>query len=168
MAAAKKQEFFNSRNYFILAAIGSAVGLGNIWRFPYVAYENGGGAFILPYLIALLTAGIPLLFFDYAIGNRYRGSAPLALKRLGNWTESLGWWQVLVAFMIGIYYAAIVAWAGMYTVFSFNTAWGDDPEAFFYGDVLQLAETQASGSTWCRACSSPCSWCGWWCWAFSP
>ena len=81
---APKQESFNSRNYFILAAIGSAVGLGNIWRFPYVAYSNGGGAFILPYLIALLSAGIPLLFFDYAIGHRYRGSAPLALRRLGS------------------------------------------------------------------------------------
>ena len=50
-----------------------AVGLGNIWRFPYVAYENGGGAFIIPYLVALLTAGIPLLFLDYAVGHRHRG-----------------------------------------------------------------------------------------------
>ena len=99
---APKQESFNSRNYFILAAIGSAVGLGNIWRFPYVAYSNGGGAFILPYLIALLSAGIPLLFFDYAIGHRYRGSAPLALRRLGKWTETLGWWQVMVCFVIAL------------------------------------------------------------------
>ena len=51
---------FTSRKVFILAAIGSAVGLGNIWRFPYVAYENGGGAFVIPYLVALLTAGHPL------------------------------------------------------------------------------------------------------------
>src|SRR5699024_945805 len=56
---------FAARTAFIFAAIGSAVGLGNIWRFPAVAYENGGGAFILPYLVALLTAGIPLLFLDY-------------------------------------------------------------------------------------------------------
>ena len=62
---------FAGRTTFIFAAIGSAVGLGNIWRAsPYVAYENGGGAFIIPYLIALLTAGIPLLFLDYAIGHR--------------------------------------------------------------------------------------------------
>ena len=57
---------FSSRKVFILAAIGSAVGLGNIWRFPYVAYENGGGAFVLPYLIALLTAGLPFLLLDVA------------------------------------------------------------------------------------------------------
>jgi Sodium:neurotransmitter symporter family. len=69
-----QRETFSSRKAFMFAAIGSAVGLGNIWRFPYVAYDNGGGAFIIPYLIALITAGIPLLLLDYAIGHRYRGS----------------------------------------------------------------------------------------------
>ena len=72
---------FSSRKVFILAAIGSAVGLGNIWRFPYVAYENGGGAFIIPYLVALLTAGLPFLLLDYGLGHRYRGSAPLSFRR---------------------------------------------------------------------------------------
>ena len=142
---APKQESFNSRNYFILAAIGSAVGLGNIWRFPYVAYSNGGGAFILPYLIALLSAGIPLLFFDYAIGHRYRGSAPLALRRLGKWTETLGWWQVMVCFVIALYYAAVVAWAGMYTIFSVTQAWGSDPKTFLMQDFLHVAETPGVG-----------------------
>ena len=78
----ERREIFSSRWAFLLAAIGSAVGLGNIWRFPYVAYDNGGGAFLLPYLIALLTAGIPLLFLDYALGHRYRGSAPLTFRRI--------------------------------------------------------------------------------------
>ena len=73
---------FNNRRAFMVAAIGSAVGLGNIWRFPYVAYDNGGGAFIIPYLIALITAGIPLLLLDYAIGHRYRGSPPLAFRHI--------------------------------------------------------------------------------------
>ena len=59
---AQKRETFSGRRAFIMAAIGSAVGLGNIWRFPYTTYENGGGAFINPYLIALLTAGNPHLF----------------------------------------------------------------------------------------------------------
>jgi NSS family neurotransmitter:Na+ symporter len=81
---------FSSRRVFILAAIGSAVGLGNIWRFPYVAYENGGGAFMLPYLVALFTAGIPFLFLEYALGHKYRGSAPLSFARLSRGTEGLG------------------------------------------------------------------------------
>ena len=142
---APRQESFNSRNYFILAAIGSAVGLGNIWRFPYVAFKNGGGAFILPYLIALLAVGIPLLFFDYALGHRYRGSAPLSLRRMGRWTESLGWWQVMVCFVIGIYYAAIIGWAGMYTLFSINQAWGSDPKTFLMRDFLHVAYTPGVG-----------------------
>lgn len=136
-----KREGFSSRRVFIFAAIGSAVGLGNIWRFPYVAYEGGGGAFVIPYLIALLLAGIPLLYLDYSIGHRFRGSAPLSLRRLGRGAEWLGWWQVLICIIIAVYYAAILAWAGKYAVLSFTTGWGDDPEAYFFGDYLQAAET---------------------------
>lgn len=69
---------WGTRAGFIMAAVGSAVGLGNIWRFPYVAYENGGGAFFIPYLFALLTAGIPILIMEFTIGHKYRGSAPLS------------------------------------------------------------------------------------------
>ncbi|QCR52913.1 sodium-dependent transporter [Brachybacterium sp. SGAir0954] len=122
---------FSGRTSFIFAAIGSAVGLGNIWRFPAVAYENGGGAFILPYLVALLTAGIPLLFLDYAIGHRWRGSAPAAWRRFRRWTEFIGWWQVLIALVIALYYALILAWATNYMIFSLDQRWGDDPNAFF-------------------------------------
>jgi NSS family neurotransmitter:Na+ symporter len=131
---------FSSRKVFILAAIGSAVGLGNIWRFPYVAYENGGGAFVIPYLVALLTAGIPFLFLDYALGHRNRGSAPLSFARLRRGTEGLGWWQVAICFMIAVYYAAVIAWAVRYTFFSLDQAWGADPEGFFFGDFLQAGE----------------------------
>ncbi|WP_432477842.1 sodium-dependent transporter [Nocardioides sp. GXQ0305] len=137
---AKTRGMFSSRRVFILAAIGSAVGLGNIWRFPYVAYENGGGAFIIPYLVALLTAGIPFLFLDYALGHRNRGSAPLSFARLSRGTEGLGWWQVGICFMIAVYYAAVIAWAVRYTFFSFGKAWGSDPEGFFFGDFLQAGE----------------------------
>lgn len=140
-----RRETFSSRRLFILSAIGSAVGLGNIWRFPYVAYENGGGAFLIPYLAALLTAGIPLLFFDYAVGHKFRGSAPLAFRRLARPAEALGWWQVLVCFVIAVYYAVIIAWSSMYTIFSVTKAWGEDPEAFFFGDFLKMpAEASVS------------------------
>lgn len=135
-----RRETFNSRRLFILSAIGSAVGLGNIWRFPYVAYENGGGAFLIPYLCALLTAGIPLLFFDYSIGHKFRGSAPLAFRRLARPAETLGWWQVLVCCVIAVYYAVIIAWATMYTIFSVTKAWGDSPEKFFMGEFIQIAD----------------------------
>ncbi|MCK3770938.1 sodium-dependent transporter [Microbacterium aerolatum] len=136
-----KREAFGSRNVFILSAIGSAVGLGNIWRFPYVAYEGGGGAFLIPYLCALLTAGIPLLFFDYAIGHRFRGSAPLAFRRMHRAAEPLGWWQVLICVIISVYYAVIIAWAAMYTWFSAQLTWGPGNENdFFFGEFLQMGD----------------------------
>ncbi|MBK6763289.1 MAG: sodium-dependent transporter [Micrococcales bacterium] len=131
---------FTSRKVFILAAIGSAVGLGNIWRFPYVAYENGGGAFVIPYLVALLTAGLPFLLFDYAIGHRYRGSAPLSFRRMSRAAETMGWWQVGICAVIAIYYAVIIAWALRYTFFSIDQSWGDDPGTFLMTDFLQVAE----------------------------
>ncbi len=136
-AATREREAWSGRTVFILAAIGSAVGLGNIWRFPYIAYENGGGAFIVPYLIALLSAGIPLLFLDYAIGHKFRGSPPLAFRRISRPAEAIGWWQVGICFVIAVYYAVIIAWAARYTIFSFSEAWGDDPATFFASDFLQ-------------------------------
>jgi neurotransmitter:Na+ symporter, NSS family len=79
-----EREQWGSRAGFIFAAVGSAIGLGNIWRFPYVVWDNGGGAFIVPYLFALLTAGIPVLVLEYSLGHRYRGSAPLTFRRLSS------------------------------------------------------------------------------------
>ncbi|SJN08432.1 Sodium-dependent transporter [Leucobacter sp. 7(1)] len=126
---------------FIISAIGSAVGLGNIWRFPGVAYENGGGAFLIPYIVALLTAGIPILFLDYAIGHRFRGSAPLALRRVaGKLGEGIGWFQVMICVFIAIYYTAVLAWASSYFVFSFNLSWGEDAAGYFTGEYLKLAD----------------------------
>lgn len=132
-----QRENWSARSGFILAAIGSAVGLGNIWRFPYVSYENGGGAFFIPYLIALATAGFPLLFLDYIAGQKYRGAPPTAYRRMVKSAEGVGWWQVAVCTVIGIYYASVLSWAGNYTLFAFNQAWGEDTEGFFFGQYLQ-------------------------------
>lgn len=138
--AVPEREQWSGQVGFILSALGSAVGLGNIWRFPGVAYESGGGAFLIPYLVALVTAGIPILFLDYAIGHRFRGSAPLALRRLGGRLgEGLGWFQVLISVFIAIYYTAVLAWSSSYFVFSWDLRWGDDTTAFFTGDYLQAA-----------------------------
>jgi NSS family neurotransmitter:Na+ symporter len=132
---------WGTRAGFVLAAIGSAVGLGNIWRFPAVAYENGGGAFFIPYLFALLTAGIPILILEFTMGHKYRASAPLTYRRMNKRAEGIGWWAVLVAFVISTYYSVIVAWAISYSYFSFNLAWGDDTEGFLFGDYLHLVDT---------------------------
>lgn len=132
------RETWSTQLGFLVAAIGSAIGLGNIWRFPGVAYANGGGAFLIPYLVALLTAGIPFLIFDYALGHRFQGSAPTVFRRIGGWFESLGWFQVAVSFVIMTYYAVVVAWSVSYIFFSAQGAWGSDPVSFFTKDYLQV------------------------------
>jgi neurotransmitter:Na+ symporter, NSS family len=136
---------WGTRAGFILAAVGSAVGLGNIWRFPAVAYENGGGAFFLPYLFALLTAGIPLLIMEFTLGHKYRGSAPLTFARMNKKFEWLGWWQVAVSFVIATYYAVIIAWAMSFTVFSFDLKWGSDTEGFLFGEYLKYSDPGTVG-----------------------
>lgn len=139
------RDTFNSRMLFIFAAIGSAVGLGNIWRFPYVAYESGGGAFLIPYLFALLTAGIPLLWLFFALGHRFRGSAPMVFRRLHPKAEIIGWFQTGVAAFIGLYYAVILAWAGLYIFKSINKGWGDKPDEYFANDFLESDKLSDGG-----------------------
>ncbi len=108
---AEQRERWHSRTAFIMAAVGSAIGLGNVWRFPGQAFENGGGAFFVPYFIALLTAGIPLMIVEYGIGSKYQGSAPRSFQRLDKRFEWVGWWAVLVGLMISFYYCIILAWS---------------------------------------------------------
>ncbi|GAE92875.1 sodium-dependent transporter [Gracilibacillus boraciitolerans JCM 21714] len=141
-----RSQWGGSRLGFLMAAIGSAVGLGNIWRFPATAFENGGGAFFVPYLFALLTAGIPLLIMEYTIGHKYRSSSPRSFSKISKGMEWIGWWQVLISFVISTYYPVIIAWAIMYAYFSFGTQWGgDDPTSFFVGDFLNLADPGTFG-----------------------
>lgn len=131
---------WNNKLGFLLAAIGSAVGLGNLWRFPYVAATNGGGAFLLPYLFAIITAGIPILILEYTMGKTYRGGAPVTWARINQKWEWVGWVQAMVAFVIGIYYFAIIVWVLSYIGFSFTEAWGADPTGFFL-DYLGVTDS---------------------------
>jgi neurotransmitter:Na+ symporter, NSS family len=140
------RERWGTRAGFLLAAIGSAIGLGNIWRFPYVAWENGGGAFFVPYLFALLTAGIPVLILEYSLGHRHQGSAPLTFRRFAPRAEFVGWWQIAVSFVIATYYSVIIAWAAAYTWFAVRQQWGDDPEAFFFETYLSAADPGELGA----------------------
>jgi len=133
-----KRGLWGSKIGFLLAAVGSAVGLGNIWRFSYMAYENGGGAFLVPYAVALVTAGIPLMILEYALGHREKASPPLAFARIHRLWEPLGWWMPVVAFFgINLFYAVVIGWCFNYFLFSFNLSWGADTGAFFMNEFLQ-------------------------------
>ncbi|RDY23505.1 sodium-dependent transporter [Romboutsia maritimum] len=137
----ESREQWGSKMGFLLAAIGSAVGLGNIWRFPYVVYSNGGGAFLIPYFCAIFTAGIPLLILEYGIGHKFKGSTPLSLSRVNKKFEWLGWWPIISSAIILCYYSMILSWSVKYLTLSFNKGWGQDSDTFFYNDFLKLSES---------------------------
>ena len=111
---------WSSRLAFILAATGSAVGLGNIWKFPYIAGENGGGAFVLVYLLCIAVIGIPIMMAEVMIGRRGRQSPINTMRTLAeeehasrHW-QWLGWAGVLAGFLILSYYSVIAGWALSY------------------------------------------------------
>jgi NSS family neurotransmitter:Na+ symporter len=136
-----EREQWKSQFGFLLAAVGSAIGLGNIWRFSYMAYDNGGGAFLIPYLVALLTAGIPLLILEFGIGHERIGSAPLAYAKIHKKWEWLGWWAVtFVMFGVVLYYIVVIAWCLNFFFLSFNLGWGDDPNTYFFRDFLSVSK----------------------------
>jgi NSS family neurotransmitter:Na+ symporter len=134
-----KREQWGTRVGFILAAVGSAIGLGNIWRFPYITYENGGGAFLIPYFFAMLTAGIPFMILEFGVGHKGKGSAPGIFASLSQKWEWLGWWQIVVSFTISVYYVAVVAWSIVYCWLSFSQGWGDNTGDFFFKSFLHLS-----------------------------
>jgi len=118
---------WSSRLVFILAATGSAVGLGNIWKFPYITGENGGGAFVLVYLICIACIGIPIMMSEVMLGRRGRQSPINTMKALADeiganrcW-KYLGWSGVIAGLLILSYYSVIAGWALAYV---FRTANG--------------------------------------------
>ncbi len=135
----KQKQQWGSRLGFILAAVGSAVGLGNIWRFPYMVYENGGGAFLIPYFVALLTAGIPIMILEFSLGHKSRAGAPLTFARLHKKWEWLGWFQTGINVVIANYYVAVVGWSISYVAFSFTQSWGSAPADFFLSSYLKIS-----------------------------
>lgn len=112
------REQWSSRQGFILATIGAAVGLGNIWRFSYVAGENGGAAFLFLYLLCVLLVGLPIVIAELALGRRAQGDAVAAFEEAGDGSvwRYVGWIGVFGAIAILSYYAVIAGWALKYFV----------------------------------------------------
>jgi len=130
-----------SKTIFIFAAIGSAVGLGNIWRFPYYAGKYGGGAFLLPYLILLFLFGIPLLILEFSLGQKMQQGAVGAMRRVRRSFSGIGLGAISCSFLVACYYAVVMAWSLLYCLYSINISWGDDPKAFFFDYVLRASDS---------------------------
>lgn len=120
---------WSNRGAFILASIGSAVGLGNAWRFPGLCAKFGGGAFLLAYLICMVLLGIPLLMMETAMGRRAKGGAPKAIRAINKKAEPIGWASVANAFVILTYYAVVFAWCIMMCFISYKFARGASTSA---------------------------------------
>ena len=153
-----KHESWTSSTTFMLAAVGAAVGLGNIWRFPYMAGSNGGGAFVLIYLAAVVLIAIPVLMAETMIGRHGHMSAPVSMAKTAeevgasrNWAV-VGWFGVTAAFLILSFYSVIGGWvlayvpktiSGTFTGMSpdavgadFNTLLGNAATAVFWHTVF--------------------------------
>lgn len=139
---------WGSRLGFIMAAMGSAVGLGNIWRFPFKVYDNGGGVFLIPYLIALFVIGIPVMMLEFGLGHRMRQAFPGALRKISPRFSWIGWWSVsFVMFGIVVYYSVVIAWCICYFFLAFTRQWGDSPSAYFGEDFLGATKAPYDAET---------------------
>ncbi|WP_251976578.1 sodium-dependent transporter [Salinicola avicenniae] len=119
-AIARPKNLWLGRWGFVLAATGSSVGLGNIWKFPYMTGEYGGGAFVLVYLLCIVAVGVPVMMAEVAVGRRGRGSPVDAIRRVareagrsGLWS-ALGWMAMLCGFMILSFYVVVAGWSVSY------------------------------------------------------
>jgi len=106
----EQRESWGTRGGFILAAIGSAVGLGNLWKFPYQLYDNGGAAFLILYVIAMFVVGIPMLILEFSIGHFTQRAAPDAFACGHKRLEFVGWWGIILGFVIVTFYPVILAY----------------------------------------------------------
>ena len=119
---AENHEEWSSNAAFILAAVGSAVGLGNLWRFPYVAGENGGGVFVLFYVMCVILIGLPVLTAELFIGRRGRMSAVGSVVRIAQsegrsaWWSLQSWFGMIGAFVILTFYSVIAGWVLAYAI----------------------------------------------------
>ncbi len=128
----KAKSTFGSKLGFILAAAGSAIGLGNIWRFPYLVGRYGGGAFVLVYLLSVLLLGSVVMVAEMYIGRRAKSNIVESYGKANKWLKWLGLLGVIVPFVISTYYAVIGGWASGYAVeYIINPVLIKNPEGFF-------------------------------------
>jgi NSS family neurotransmitter:Na+ symporter len=154
MSETKKspQGEWSSHSAFILAATGSAVGLGNIWKFPYITGENGGGAFVLVYLLCVLLIGIPIMMAETLLGRRGGRNPITTMEALTEEAKAdehwhyLGWMGIIAGLLILSYYSVVAGWASAYTLKAFTGSFfgGDAPAikqmfADFIDSPIQLA-----------------------------
>ena len=132
----EKRGSWGSRLTFILASVGSAVGLGNAWRFPGLAAKHGGGTFLLVYLVAMLVLGVPLFMMEVAISRKLRKGAIESMRGINKKAEPIGWAATSNAFVIVTYYSVVFAWVILMFLnswrFAFMTQDGEAASSLYF------------------------------------
>ena len=155
----EQRETWGTRGGFVLAAVGSAVGLGNLWGFPHKLYSHGGGAFLIPYIIAMFCIGVPMLILEFSLGHFTQRAAPNAFGRCNKKLEFVGWWGVILGFVIITYYPTILAYCLSFMWYSVESIvqgtplpWAgegvegvENAKSFFYDTYLGYHKESALG-----------------------
>nr|XP_033785697.1 sodium-dependent neutral amino acid transporter B(0)AT1-like [Geotrypetes seraphini] len=177
---ANERPQWDNKAQYMLTCVGFCVGLGNVWRFPYLCQSHGGGAFMIPFLILLVLEGIPLLHLEFAIGQRLRKGATGVWSSIHPYLKGVGIASMFVSFLVGLYYNTIIAWVMWYFFNSFQEPlpWSNCPlndnltgyvtecaksspvDYFWYRETLNISKTiDDSGSLqWWLVLSLACAW----------
>uniref|UniRef100_A0AAR2LRK9 Transporter n=1 Tax=Pygocentrus nattereri TaxID=42514 RepID=A0AAR2LRK9_PYGNA len=152
-AKAEERPKWDNKVQYLLTCIGFAVGLGNVWRFPYLCQVYGGGAFLIPYLIALVFEGLPLLHMELAIGQRLRTGSIGVWTSISPYLSGVGVASMTVSFLVGLFYNTILAWVLWYFFHSFQNPlpWQSCPvNANRTGHVEECQKSTAVNYFWYR------------------
>jgi len=146
----EKRDSWDNKFQYLMAALGFAVGLGNIWRFPYLCQKNGGGAFLIPYLLMLVVLGYPLYFLELALGQKIRKGTIGVWCNMNPMLGGIGFASNMISLLIGLYYTTILGWAFFYFFNSFKDPlpWASCPHVIPGNDSSPLLpECNASSAT---------------------
>ncbi|KAM9276464.1 sodium- and chloride-dependent GABA transporter 2 isoform 3-T3 [Cariama cristata] len=148
---------WNNKLEYVLSVAGEIIGLGNVWRFPYLCYKNGGGAFFIPYLIFLFTCGIPVFFLETALGQYTSQGGVTAWRRICPLFEGIGYASQVIVVLLNFYYIIVLAWALFYLFSSFtiDLPWGSCDHEWNTGNCMELQKANSTLNMTSENATSP-------------
>ncbi|KAK5979660.1 hypothetical protein GCK32_016675 [Trichostrongylus colubriformis] len=112
----RKRGHWDNEVEFLLAVVGLTVGLGSVWRFPSLAYNNGGSAFLIPFLICAVLVGQPMMYLEMIIGQYTHAGPSVVFRHYAPALQGIGWTMAITSLTICMYYSVVVSWSGIYFV----------------------------------------------------
>ncbi|XP_074050793.1 sodium- and chloride-dependent GABA transporter 2 isoform X2 [Macrotis lagotis] len=148
---------WNNKLEYVLSVAGEIIGLGNVWRFPYLCYKNGGGAFFIPYLIFLFTCGIPVFLLETALGQYTSQGGVTAWRKICPIFEGIGYASQVIVILLNFYYIIVLAWAFFYLFSSFtiDLPWGSCDHEWNTEHCVEFQRTNGSLNVTAENATSP-------------